>query len=58
MKVKELMEMLSKQDPDNEVTFIKKTRVHEYDRSYYEYDIMDEDLVKITSTKPCFDICF
>lgn len=61
MTVKELMEILSKQDPDNEVTFTKKTWVNGCswcDNGHYEYEIMDEDFVKITSKEHGFDICF
>ena len=40
MTVKDLMEILSKQNPDNEVTFTKKTWVNGYawyDNGHYEY---------------------
>lgn len=61
MTVKDLMEMLSKQDPDMEVTFTKKTWVNGcawWDNGHYEYEIMDEDFVKINATECSFDICF
>lgn len=61
MTVKDLMEILSKQNPDNEVTFTKKTWVNGYawyDNGHYEYEIMDEDFVKITPEECGFDICF
>ena len=61
MTVKDLMEMLSKQDPDNEVTFTKTTWVNGcawWDNGHYEYEIMDEDFVKITSKECGFDVCF
>ena len=61
MTVKELMEILSKQDPDNEVTFTKKTWVNGcawYDSGHYELETMDEDFVKITSTDKEVDFCY
>lgn len=61
MTVKELIEILSKQNPDNEVTFTKKTWVNGcawWDNGHYEYETMDEDFVKITSEECGFDICF
>ena len=64
MTVKELMEILSKQNPDAELTVTKKIWCYDGQYhgpgqyGYFEHDTDDFDLVKITSTDKKVDFCY
>ena len=64
MTVKELIEILSKQNPDAELTVTKKTwcRDGQYhgpgQYGYFEYDTDDFALVEISSTDNTVDFCY
>ena len=62
MTVKDLIEILSKQNPDAELTVTKKT----WEKGiaicgasgHYEYDTDNFELVKISSTDKKVDFCY